>query len=238
MLTTDLDHRLEVEDVPMTQKIVSDSALAVCLVWGVLVIGLFSPVLVRGQGPGAMPAGAGPPANNNPKLEDRARQLHESGLRSVEMDAANESENEKHIEAAIVTMKEDFTRIQVLRNDIARNLVAHKQLDYDLISQQTGEIYRRTSQLNIFMMAQAPGDKEQNDVLDVASDEMIGALVKLCKLVDSFTDNPSLKNAATVDAKEIEKAKTNKAKADKDLLAIIKLSERIRKKADSLRSGK
>jgi hypothetical protein len=222
----------------MKPKTVSVKALTVCFVGGVLAISLFYPVSVRGQGPGAMPAGAGPPANNNPKLEDRARQLHESGLRSVEMDAANESETEKHIEAAIVTMREDFTRIQVLRNDIARNLVAHKHLDYDLISHQTGEIYRRASQLNLFMMAHAAEDKEQSDLLEGASEEMIGALVRLCKLVDSFTENPSLKNAATVDAKEIEKAKIDKANADKDLLAIIKLSDRIRKKSDSLRSGK
>ncbi len=222
----------------MKQKLESVNALTICLVGGVLAVSLFYPVSVRGQGAGAMPAGAGPPANANPKLEDRARQLQESRLRSTEMDAANESENEKHIEAAIVTMKEDFTRIQVLRNDIARNLVAHKRLDYDLISQQTGEINRRASQLNIFMMAHAPEDKEQNDLHDVAGEEMIGALVKLCKLVDSFTDNPSLKNAATVDAKEIEKAKIDKAKADKDLLAIIKLSDRIRKKSDSFKGVK
>jgi hypothetical protein len=222
----------------MKPKIVSVNALTVCLVGGVLAISLFYPVSVRGQGPGAMPPGAGPPANNNPKLEDRARQIHESGLRSVEMDAASESETEKHIEAAIVTMKEDFTRIQVLRNDIARNLVTHKQLDYDLISHQTGEIYRRASQVNLFMMAHAAEDKEQSDSLEGASEEMIGALVRLCKLVDSFTDNPSLKNAATVDAKEIEKAKIDKAKADKDLLAIIKLSDRIRKKSDSFKGVK
>ena len=222
----------------MKPKIVSVKALTVCFVGGVLAISLLYPVSVRGQGPGAMPAGAGPPANNNPKLEDRARQLHESGLRSVEMDAAKESENEKHIEAAIVTMKEDFTRIQILRNDIARNLVAHKPLNYDLISQQTGEIYKRTSELNTYMVAHPPGDKEQNDLLDVAGDEMISALVKLCKLVDSFTDNPSLKNALTVDAKGIEKAKIDKARADKDLLAIIKLSDRIHKKSDSLKAAK
>jgi hypothetical protein len=65
---------------------------------------------------------------------------------------------------------------------------------------------------------------------------LISALVKLCKLVDSFTENPALKNAATVDAKEIDKVKENKARADQDLLAIIKLSERIKKKSDSLKT--
>ncbi len=222
----------------MKQRIVSVNALAVCLVGGVLATSLLCSVSVCGQGSAGAPAGAGPPSNPNPRFEDRARQLAEGRLRSAEMEAATESENEKHIQAAIVTMKEDFTRIQVLRNDIARKLVAHKPLDYDLISQQTGEINKRASQLNTFMMAHSSADKEQNDLLDVPSEEMISALVKLCKLVDSFTDNPSLKNVATVDANEIEKKKIDKARADKDLLAIIKLSDRIHKKSDSLKAAK
>ena len=50
---------------------------------------------------------------------------------------------------------------------------------------------------------------------------MVGALVRLCKLIDSFTENPALKNAATIDSKDVAKAKENKADADRDLLAII-----------------
>lgn len=152
------------------------------------------------------------------------------------MDAATESENQKLVQAAIVHMKEDFTRIQVLRNDIARNLVAHKPLNYALISDQVGEINKRASRLNVYMLARSPEDKEQNNPADLQSEEMIGSLVKLCKLVDSFTENPALKNAGTVDAKDIEKVKESKARADKDLLAIIQLSERIKKKSDSLKA--
>ena len=66
---------------------------------------------------------------------------------------------------------------------------------------------------------------------------MIGDLVKLCKLIDSFTENPALKNAATVDSKEVDKAKENKANADRDLLAIIKLSADLRKRSESLRTS-
>jgi len=64
---------------------------------------------------------------------------------------------------------------------------------------------------------------------------MIGALVRLCKLIDSFTENPALKNAATVDSKDIAKARENKANADRDLLAIIKLSGGLQKKSENLR---
>ena len=41
-----------------------------------------------------------------------------------EVDAGTEEKNRKLVQSAIANMKEDFARIQVLRNDVARNLVA------------------------------------------------------------------------------------------------------------------
>ena len=150
------------------------------------------------------------------------------------MDAAAESENQKRVQAAIVNMKEDFTRIQVLRNDIARNLIARKPLDYKLVSGQTAEINKRASRLNVYMRAHVPED-EKDKSPELKSEEMIGNLVRLCKLIDSFTENPALKNAATIDSKEIAKARENKANADRDLLAIIKLSASLQQKSESLK---
>src|SRR5229473_4212183 len=108
------------------------------------------------------PAGAGPPANNNPNLDDRARQVDEGRLRSAEVDAGAEEKNQKLLQAAIANMKEDFSRIQVLRNDIARNLIARKPLDYKLVSEQTAEINKRASRLNVYMRARAAEDEREN----------------------------------------------------------------------------
>src|SRR5688572_29646643 len=102
------------------------------------------------QGP---PPGMGPPVNRDAKGEDRGRQLSEGRLRRAELDAAAGSRSEKEVEAAIGRMKQDFRRIQVLRNAIARNLVARTPLDYLLISQQTEEINKRANDLNTFMLA-------------------------------------------------------------------------------------
>lgn len=183
-------------------------------------------------GQGQAPPGAGPPPNINPRAEDRSRQLAEGRLRSAEMDAASESEKEKYIRAAIVHMKEDFTRIQVLRNDIARNLLAKKPLDYKLISDQTSEIHKCASRLNIYILAHPPEVKDES-AKDPTIEQMVSSLVKLCKLIDSFTENPALKNVATVDVKHLDKTKEDKAKADKDLLEIIKLSGILHKQADN-----
>ena len=179
------------------------------------------------------PAGAGPPPNNNPNLDDRIRQLDEGRLRGAETNVSVEEQNQKRLQAAIVNMRDDYKRIQILRNDIARNLVARKPLDYKLVAEQTAEINKRSTRLNIYMQARVP-DEEKPTSAELKNEEMVGALVKLCKLIDSFTENPALKNAATVDSQDIAKSKEDKASADRDLLAIIKLSASIQKKSGSL----
>ena len=208
---------------------------------GLLTVGIFSLCLAGSisaqQNPTGPPPGTGPPPNTNPNLQDRIRQVDEGRLRSAEMDAGTDEKNQKLVQAAIANMKEDFGRIQVLRNDIARNLVAHKPLDYQLISEQTTEINKRASRLNLYMHAHAADDGKEDNLAELRNDEMISGLVRLCKLIDSFTENPALKNAATIDSKDVAKAKANKADADRDLLAIIKLSSSLRKKSESLRTS-
>ena len=204
------------------------------LAW-LLAVGIFSLCLTGTAMAQGKPAGAGPPPNNNPNLDDRARQVDEGRLRSAEANAGSDEKNQKLVQAAIVNMKEDFSRIQVLRNDIARNLVAHKPLDYSLVAEQAGEINKRASRLNVYMCAHAAEAEKENNLPELKSEEVIGALVRLCKLIDSFTENPALKNAVTIDSRDVAKAKENKADADRDLLAIIKLSNSLQKKSESLK---
>jgi len=178
----------------------------------------------------------GTPPNINLKAEDQGRQMQESRLRRAELDALAESENEKLVRAVIVKMKEDFVSIQLLRNDIARNLVARKPLDYSLISTQTEGIHKHASRLNVYMLAKVPDSRDTDEAAELQPEGMFAALVKLCKLVDSFTENPVLKYAGSLDVKEISKIKADKARADGDLLSIIKLSERIKKQSDNLKT--
>ncbi|PYX50050.1 MAG: hypothetical protein DMG76_35605 [Acidobacteria bacterium] len=199
---------------------------------GFLVVGVFS-LCLTGTTMAQKPAGAGPPPNNNPNLDDRIRQIDEGRLRGAETNVSLEEENQKRLQAAIVNMKDDYKRIQVLRNDIARNLVARKPIEYKLVAEQTAEINKRASRLNVYMQARVREEQKPSTADELKNEEMVGALVKLCKLIDSFTENPALKNAATIDSKEIAKAKENRANADRDLLAIIKLSASIQKKSEN-----
>src|SRR5205814_1524977 len=153
------------------------------------------------------------------------------------IDAATEKRNQQRLDAGVLQVKQDFTHLQVVRNDIARNLVARKPLDYVLISDQTRDINKAANRLKTYMMPRVPQDeeKEQKKPAELSSENMTGALVKLCKVIDSFVENPVLKNA--VDAQQLDKVKTDKARADSDLLTIIELSENIQKSAGSLKTA-
>ncbi|HJZ82765.1 MAG TPA: hypothetical protein VKD91_20540 [Pyrinomonadaceae bacterium] len=214
-------------------------APSLCNSWRLLYAGLlwmFLTASALGQGnPAGPPAGAGPPLNKNPNVADRSRQVDESELRGAEMTAGTDEERQKRVQTAIANMKEDFARIQILRNDIARSLVARKPLDYKLIREQTAEINKRSNRLNVYLRAHAPTDGKEDKSAELTSDEVIGALVRLCKLIDSFTENPALKDAAVVNSQEVSAARENRARADKDLLAIIKLSAGLQKTAQGLK---
>src|ERR1041385_1985671 len=54
-----------------------------------LAVAIFS-LCVASTSVAQKPAGAGPPPNNNPNLDDRARQVDEGRLRSAETDARSE----------------------------------------------------------------------------------------------------------------------------------------------------
>jgi hypothetical protein len=214
----------------MTLRMAGIRTLAWALVATMLLLSLAGMAMAQGK-----PAGAGPPSNNNPNLDDRARQVDEGRLRSAETEARGDERNQKLVRDAIANMKEDFSRIQVLRNDIARNLLAHKPLNYQLVREQTAEINKRANRLNVYMQVHGADGEKDNNSAELKDDEVIDGLVRLCKLIDSFTENPALKNAAVVDSKEVAKAKENKANADRDLLAIIRLSDSLRKKSENLK---
>lgn len=204
-----------------------------CLWWAILSLAIISNATLAQSGP---PPGSGMPANNNPKIETRGRELREGQLRQAEREAFEKKENDKRIESAILQVKEDFSRIQIIRNEIAQRLVAKKPLDYRLIADQTGEIKKRANRLKTFMLPD-PGDEKETGkkkLSDLDTANLIGPLVKLCKLIDAFVENPAIKNAGTIDAQQLEKVRMDKAKADQDLLYIIELSGGINAVAQRL----
>jgi len=184
------------------------------------------------QGP---PAGAGPPGLKNPKGDTDAQTDREATLRSGEVRAAAGQMNQQRLAAVIEQTKQDFKRIQLIRNDVVDGLVAKKPLDFKLIAKQSGEVNERALRLKSFLMPPAPvgekkdGEKEgeKKQAVEYDAEALKGALVKLCNTIYSFTGNQMFQDPGTMDA-------VKATKAGGDLLNIIELSDQIKRSADRL----
>ena len=192
-------------------------AAAVCLL-------TFIPHAVRGQQ--TVPSA---PAVKDPFGEIRERQQREAQLRSAEMMSPARKGDTRDFEAGAKQMREDFKAIQVMRNNLARHLLSEKVLDYRFIAAETEAINKRANRLQAHLTRESPESekKEESKPLELGDNQMKGALVAMCKRIDSFTENPVFKLPDVVDAPQ-------SAKAGSDLRDIILLSDGIVKLAGKL----
>lgn len=180
----------------------------------------------QGQGPP-------PPDKRSPRAPDRSRELREKNLRSAEVGVDLERRDENRLDAVFKQMKEDFKRIQIVRNRMVRSLLADDPLDYKLIADETGEINERAGRLRTHLMPPAPEDKGKPEEkrIDFDDDDMKGALIQLCNRIAYFIDNPTVKNPGTIDVDQ-------SARARSDLSIIIELTANIKRSAERLRSSR
>ena len=177
----------------------------------------------QSQPPGPPPVGA-----RDPFAEARERQQREAQLRSAEM-LGTVRPNTREAEAAAAQMREDFRRIQVLRNNVARHVLSGKPLDYKFVAGEAEEINKRASRLKSHLVREVPAGekKEPEKPAELADDTVKDALVTMCLRIDSFTENPVFKLPDVVDVEQ-------SAKAGRDLRDIIRLSDAVRKTAAKL----
>ena len=180
------------------------------------------------QQPGA--PGPPPPGNRDPFAEVRERQQREAQLRSAELLGEVKLTDRRSVEAAVEQMKDDFRRIQVLRNDVVRHLQSGRPLDYKFIARETEEINNRAGRLKTHLLREAPGGEKKGPEkqADIEGALLTEALVRMCHRIDSFTENPLFKIPEVIDVKDAEKA-------GRDLRDILKLSEAIGKAAERLK---
>ena len=169
------------------------------------------------------------PAVKDPFGEVRERQQREAQLRSAERMGPARKGDTRDFEAGAKQMRDDFKAIQVMRNKVVRHLLSEKPLDYKFIAAETEAINERANRLRAFLIqASVAGEaKEASKALELGDNQMKGALVAMCKRIDSFTENPVFKLPDVVDAPQ-------SAKAASDLRDIILLSDGIVKLAEKL----
>ncbi|HKY42445.1 MAG TPA: hypothetical protein VJM50_05085 [Pyrinomonadaceae bacterium] len=171
----------------------------------------------------------GPPPINKTNT-DRVRQQDMSQREWQLRNFGNEPggpADRRRVEALMAQTEEDFNRILTLHNEIARALSSKNAVDYQFVSDATGEINKRASRVQSSLKLQpeegyvAPKLEESGDA------EMKDALIKLCKQIRSFVTNPSIENPNTVDAEQLKRARH-------DLDSLIQLSGQLKKDADRI----
>jgi hypothetical protein len=175
----------------------------------------------------------GSPSVKDPKFDTLERQNREATLRSAELPPAMAKTDEQRIAAAVEKIKEDFRRIQIVRNEVARAVLANKPFDYKFVLDETAEVNKRAERLKSYLSPASP-EKDKTQAKDegaapaeLSEKDMKGALARLCHLIDAFVEDPALKNPRTIDLKQ-------SMKIGVDLLGIMDLSNRIMQAAEKL----
>jgi hypothetical protein len=126
-------------------------------------------------------------------------------------------------------IKEDFTRIQVVNNEMMRKIFDDEVLDYKHIYESIGEIRKRATRLreNLMLPETEIVDKSMRTLAPTPSALLKDSLLTLDNMIMAFVRNPLFQQPNVVDAKL-------SAKAGDDLKTIIEFSGGIRKEAEKL----
>lgn len=152
-------------------------------------------------------------------------------ISSLERESRQPSE-EKGARLASAQLKDDFEQLQTVNNRMMVMVFANNVIDYKAIAEAITEIRKRAARLKSNLPLpvtekSAPEDQSLKSWDEMGQAEVKPALKALDDLIQRFVTNPVFQQPQVVDIPQSSKAK-------RDLEAIIKLSEKIRKSADKL----
>jgi hypothetical protein len=157
------------------------------------------------------------------EMSSREYQLRNFGKES------NAPKDQRQLKALMAQTEEDFTRILTLHNEIARAITTNDTLNYQFVSEATGEIKKRASRVQSSLALRLSAEEAAKfEKLDPKKDLPIkDELIRLCNQIRSFVTNPSIENPNTINAEQMTKAR-------RDLEDLIQLSGKIKKDAEKL----
>lgn len=158
----------------------------------------------------------------------RMQEMDKRELQLSDLSKGNHKEpDSRRAQAIKAQVNEDFHRILKLHNDMVRIIGNNSPLDNRLISDATGEINKRAIRLQSTLALQVSEQHEQdqprtNDLPDMNTRD---GLIKLCRKIELFVQNPIIDIPGTVDAQQLDNAR-------RDLESVIELSGAIKKGAE------
>ena len=168
---------------------------------------------------------AGREAYESAKARDRNLQNRTMVMQHAG-DADKKTLSNEELKAVVGQMKEDFKRLQIVNNNMMREVATRDALDYRGVLKATDEINKCAKRLQTLMASPDAEDKKDDDRQDPFDPkQMRPALFRLDDLIMGFVTSPLFKNL--VDAENAEKAR-------RDLAGIIELSGVIKRHAEKL----
>jgi hypothetical protein len=164
----------------------------------------------------------------DPEMEQRQRDLKllDKTMRARENTKATPRRDPKVVNAEIA---EDFTRIQVIDNDLLEAVSGSAPLNLEFVVKSAAELAERTKRLgeNLGHPEPEKGSKPAKPEPATDIEQLKRSLATLDKLMTDFTHNPLFTDAGTRDAELLVKARH-------DLAELNALSEHIKKDAEAL----
>lgn len=180
--------------------------------------------------------GGGTPIIGTPRVDPAVERIRDEQQRQLVLRSGGRRSEDAHVDekavkAAAEQLNEDFKRVQVIRNELARAVTSGGALDYKHLSEEAGEVRKRSQRMQTYLALREESDAskqhEETDADALDEKHLRGSLVQLCHRIDSFVANPRFKSpdVVNVDAN---------AKAARDLREIITLSRQIKGGAERL----
>lgn len=164
----------------------------------------------------------------DPDFEQRQRDLK---LLDKTMRPRGITKNTPHRDPKVVSAEiaEDFTRMQVINNDLVEAVSGSAALKLDFVVKSAAELVDRTQRLgeNLGHPEPEKGSKPPRPEPATDIEQLKRSLATLDKLMTEFTHNPLFTDASTRDAELLVKAR-------RDLADLMALSEHIKKDAEAL----
>src|SRR5215472_8833509 len=141
---------------------------------------------------------------------DRVREQQQSNREMQLRNLQNQDDvsNPKRLEELKGEIEQDFQRILILHNQLARFLLDNKPLSYDVVSDASGEIKKRASHLQRILALTTPDEQQNKDKYpDFEPPRMRQGVALLCKQIKSFVTNPVIDQPGTVNAPQLVQAR-------------------------------
>jgi hypothetical protein len=184
----------------------------------------------------ALCMGQGVPLSGTPRVDPAVERIRDEQQRQMVLRSGGRHEDgapvdERIVKAAAEQLNQDFKRVQVIRNELARAATSGSALDYRRVSDEAAEVRKRSVRMQTLLALREEGDgakpQREDDATAYDAAHLREALARLCKRIDSFVANPRFKSPGVVDV-------DSTAKAARDLREVIALSERVKGSAERL----